>query len=155
MVDTPIRYTKEVVEIEEIEAVINQTVFSQFPAHIEVHLEPGRAVIGDAGVFITRVIGKAKRADENWLYLDVGVFNGLMESIGGIRYSFVVGSRARPKKWTIAGPSCDSFDVIARDVYLPEPNIGDIVVIPSAGAYTISYASEFNGFPIPETVLLE
>ncbi len=150
----PIRYTREVVDIESIEKMINETIFSQFPEDIEVHIEPGRAVVGEAGVFITRVIGKATRADENWLYIDVGVFNGLMESIGGIKYTMIVGSRAKPKRWIVAGPSCDSFDVIARDVLLPEPNIGDYLLIPSAGAYTISYASEFNGFPIPKTVLI-
>jgi ornithine decarboxylase len=150
----PIRYTREVVDIESIEKMINETIFSQFPEDIEVHIEPGRAVVGEAGVFITRVIGKATRSDENWLYIDVGVFNGLMESIGGIKYTMIVGSRAKPKRWIVAGPSCDSFDVIARDVLLPEPNIGDYLLIPSAGAYTISYASEFNGFPIPKTVLI-
>ncbi|HXW69503.1 MAG TPA: type III PLP-dependent enzyme, partial [Dissulfurispiraceae bacterium] len=92
--------------------------------------------------------------DENWLHIDVGVFNGLMESIGGIKYTYVVGSRSDKKKWTIAGPSCDSFDVIDRDVELPEPEIGNRILILSSGAYTISYASEFNGFSIPKTILV-
>jgi ornithine decarboxylase len=150
----PIRYTKDVVGVESIEKMINEAIFNQFPEEIEIHIEPGRAVVGEAGVFVTRVIGKARRMDENWLYIDIGVFNGLMESIGGIKYTMIVGSRAEPKRWTVAGPSCDSFDVIARDVLLPEPNIGDYLLIPSTGAYTISYASEFNGFPIPRTVLI-
>ncbi|HDO21268.1 MAG TPA: type III PLP-dependent enzyme, partial [Nitrospirae bacterium] len=90
----------------------------------------------------------------NWLYLDVGVFNGLMESVGGIKYRFLVDSRNEVKKWTVAGPSCDSFDVIDRDVDLPEPHVGDTVLILSCGAYTVSYASEFNGFPVPKTILI-
>jgi len=150
----PIRYTQDVVDIGSIEEKINQILKEKFPQDLEIHLEPGRAVVGDAGIFVTTVIGKARRGDENWLYIDAGVFNGLMESIGGIRYTYVVGSRARKKRWILAGPSCDSFDVIDRNVVLPEPSVGDHLLILSAGAYTISYASEFNGFPIPETILI-
>ncbi len=150
----PIRYTKEVIDIPAIEEMINRVLKKNFPEMPEIHIEPGRAVIGDAGIFVTSVIGKATRGDENWLYIDAGVFNGLMESIGGIKYTYVVGSRAAKKRWILAGPSCDSFDVIDREVLLPEPVVGDHLLILSAGAYTISYASEFNGFPIPKTILI-
>jgi ornithine decarboxylase len=150
----PINYKKKVVDIPSIEAKIDKAVRQNFPEDVQVFLEPGRPVVGDAGVFVSTVIGKAARGDENWLYIDVGVFNGLMESVGGIKYNYVVGSRGEPKKWTIAGPSCDSFDVIDREVMLPEPEIGNRILIPSAGAYTISYASEFNGFSIPKTILI-
>jgi len=54
----------------------------------------------------------------------------------------------------MAGPSCDSFDVIDKNVLLPEPEVGNLVLILSSGAYTISYASEFNGFSIPRTILI-
>ena len=106
---------------------------------------------------MTSVIGKATRGDEEWLYLDVGVFNGLMESVGGIKYSYIVESdkyTRHKKQWTVAGPSCDSFDIIDSNVLLPEPCIGDLVLILSSGAYTVSYASEFNGFSIPKTILI-
>lgn len=150
----PIRYTKDVINIESIEKTVNRLISEKFPPDLTVFIEPGRAIIGDAGVFVTSVIGKSRRADENWLYIDVGVFNGLMESIGGIKYSYVVGSRNEPRLWTIAGPSCDSFDVIDKGVLLPEPEVGNHLLILSAGAYTISYASEFNGFSIPKTILI-
>jgi ornithine decarboxylase len=150
----PIFYTKKVIDIEAIEKRVNTAIQQKFASDIEIFIEPGRAVVGDAGIFVSTIVGKAKRGDENWLYIDVGVFNGLMESIGGIRYKYIVGSRAESKRWTIAGPSCDSFDVIDRDIELPEPEIGNLILILSAGAYTISYASEFNGFPIPKTILI-
>jgi ornithine decarboxylase len=87
--------------------------------------------------------------------MDVGVFNGLMESVGGIRYTYLAeASGKRYKRWTLAGPSCDSFDVIDKNVSLPETDVGDLVLILSGGAYTLSYASEFNGFPLPRTVLI-
>ncbi|MCL4457490.1 MAG: type III PLP-dependent enzyme [Nitrospirae bacterium] len=150
----PIRYTKNVVNIETIEKKVDKVIFQKFPQDIEVFIEPGRAMVGDAGVFVSTVIGKTKRGDENWLHIDVGVFNGLMESVGGIKYTYVVGSRNDPMTWTIAGPSCDSFDVIDREVELPEPEVGNRILILSSGAYTISYASEFNGFSIPKTILI-
>jgi ornithine decarboxylase len=150
----PIHYTKNVVDVETIEKKIDRAIAKKFPKDIDVFIEPGRSVVGDAGVFVSTVIGKARRGDENWLYIDVGVFNGLMESIGGIKYVYVVGSRNEQEKWTIAGPSCDSFDVIDREVVLPEPEVGNRILILSSGAYTISYASEFNGFSIPKTILI-
>ncbi len=150
----PIRYTKTVVDVETIDKKIDAVLSQKFPREIDIFIEPGRAVIGDAGVFVSTVIGKARRGDENWLYIDVGVFNGLMESVGGIKYTYTVGSRSEPKRWTIAGPSCDSFDVIDREVELPEPEVGNRLLILSSGAYTVSYASEFNGFAIPKNILI-
>lgn len=150
----PIRYLKNVAEIETIEEKIDKAVREKFSDDVEIFIEPGRAVIGDAGIFVSTVTGKAVRGDENWLYIDVGVFNGLMESIGGIKYNYVVGSKNDPKLWTIAGPSCDSMDVIDKEVELPEPEPGNMILLPSTGAYTISYASEFNGFSIPRTILI-
>jgi len=153
----PIKYTKNVVSIEAIEKNVNNLIFERFPEDIEIHIEPGRAVVGDAGIFVSTVIGKAVRGDEDWVYIDVGVFNGLMESVGGIKYSYIVEGykQARSRKqWTIAGPSCDSFDVIDKNVSLPEPQVGNLMLILSSGAYTVSYASEFNGFSIPKTILI-
>lgn len=150
----PIPYTKSVVDIPSIEKNANRLIYEKFPRNTRVFIEPGRAVVGDAGIFVSRVIGKARRGDEDWLYLDVGVFNGLMESVGGIKYSYIVEGSREIKKWTLAGPSCDSFDVIDRDILLPEPQTGNLVLILSGGAYTISYASEFNGFAIPKTILI-
>lgn len=150
----PIRYTKNVVDIETIDKNVDKLIYEKFPKNTQIFIEPGRAVVGDAGVFVTRVIGKAKRADEDWLYIDVGVFNGLMESVGGIKYSYIVDGSKQIKKWTLAGPSCDSFDVIDKDIFLPEPEVGNLILILSSGAYTVSYASEFNGFSIPNTILI-
>jgi ornithine decarboxylase len=150
----PIRYTKNVVTINAINKNINKLISEKFPRKTRILIEPGRAVVGDSGVFVTKVIGKAKRGDENWLSIDVGVFNGLMESVGGIKYNYIVEGSKEKKLWTLAGPSCDSFDVIDKDILLPEPEVGNIALILSSGAYTISYASEFNGFSIPKTILI-
>ena len=57
-------------------------------------------------------------------------------------------------KWTVAGPSCDSFDVIAKDISLPELAVGDKLFITPGGAYTTAYASSFNGVQIPSVVVV-
>jgi ornithine decarboxylase len=151
----PINYTKVVADIDMIERNIASLIAEKFPPDTRIYLEPGRAVIGDAGILVSSVIGKARRRDENWLYIDVGVFNGMMESLGGIRYTYILEtSVGTERRWTIAGPSCDSFDVIDKNVSLPDPEIGAIVLILSSGAYTVSYASEFNGFAIPKNILI-
>jgi ornithine decarboxylase len=153
----PINYTRNVVQVEAIEKNINNLIYEKFPRDIKIFIEPGRAVVGDAGVFVATVIGKAQRADDNWLHIDVGVFNGLMESVGGIKYSYLVECSNRnkqKKKWFLAGPSCDSFDIIDKGLLLPEPEVGNLILIFSSGAYTTSYASEFNGFTIPKTILI-
>lgn len=153
----PIKYTKNVVDVDAIEKNADRLIREKFPRDVKILIEPGRAVVGDAGIFVTSVIGKANRGDDNYLYIDVGVFNGLMESVGGIKYSYIVETSRQTRykrKWTVAGPSCDSFDVIDKNVNLPEPEIGGLMLILSGGAYTISYASEFNGFSIPKTILI-
>lgn len=153
----PIKYTKDVVNIEEIEKNIDKLIRANFPPDVEVFIEPGRAIVGDAGIFVTSVIGKTLRTgDEHWLHLDVGVFNGLMESVGGIKYTYIQekGESSRRRDWTVSGPSCDSFDVIDKNVTFIEPEVGSLVLVLSSGAYTVSYASEFNGFSIPKTVLI-
>ncbi len=151
----PINYTKSVVGVDAIENSVDRIVREQFPEGTEVFIEPGRAMVGEAGVFVSSVIGKGRRGGEDWLHIDVGVFNGLMESIGGIRYSYVVEGPAGEKKtYSIGGPSCDSFDVMEKEVKLAEPEVGSLLLVLSAGAYTTSYASEFNGFPIPRTILI-
>lgn len=154
----PVSYTKGVVAIEAIERNIDRIISENFPPETEVLLEPGRAVVGDAGVMVSSVVGKALRGRERWVQLDVGVFNGLMESLGGIKYSYVSehsGTRARRRlAYTVAGPSCDSMDVMSTEVMLYEPEVGGLVLVLSAGAYSTAYASEFNGFPAPGTMLV-
>lgn len=150
----PINYTKCVIDIPTIEKRVNQILNENFPKDTQIFIEPGRSIVGDAGIFVSTVIGKASRGDENWLYIDVGVFSGLMESVGGIKYTYIVESNKAPKKWIVAGPTCDSFDVMDQSVELPEPEVGDRLIILASGAYTTSYASVFNGFSVPKTILI-
>jgi ornithine decarboxylase len=152
-------HTATIPTLEEIGAEVMAAVAENIPAtrDLMLVLEPGRGLVGESGRLLATVVGKAKRGSDLWLYLDVGVFNGLMETYEG----FPPVVRAlhdeveRPLvRCTLAGPSCDSCDVVARDVELPEVHIGERLVFYDTGAYTNEYAAAFNGFPIPEVIEL-
>jgi ornithine decarboxylase len=146
----PVDHLQPVPGLESIGAVVVCAIEELFPPDVVVSAEPGRGLVGPAGRLVASVIGKAERGGEKWLYLDVGVFNGLMETIEQFRYELRVEREGPPRRWTIAGPSCDSVDVLWADALLPELEVGDRVEILNAGAYTLSYASSFNGFPPPQ-----
>ncbi len=151
----PVRYMHEALRIEDIAYYVKGLLRKYFPTppH-ELQIEPGRGIVGDQGLMVVSVIGKAKRGEENWIYIDTGVFNGLAEALGGIRYPMYLEREGELKEWVVGGISCDSMDVIARKVYLPEPEVGDRMYLLSAGAYTTVYGAKFNGFPPPEIITL-
>jgi len=151
----PSLYRKPIPSVPAIEDVIRKSLARWFPRGVRLMIEPGRFLVGDAGVFVTRVIGKAQRQDGMWVLIDVGVFNGLAEALGGIRYEYRTLRDGSPSRCILAGPSCDGFDVIDRDVEMVEPEVGDIVLIRTAGAYTTVYAARFNGFPLPSVKVVE
>ena len=150
----PIKYTKAVPSTAEVASTVKDALRRLFPEGVDLVVEPGRLLVGEAGAIVASVIAKAKRTGEKWLYLDIGVFNGLMESTGGITYPVIAERSGDRTTWVLAGPSCDSVDMITAEIELPELEIGDRVYIMSAGAYTTAYASEFNGFPLPKTLLV-
>lgn len=124
-------------------------------ARPEIVIEPGRYLVGDAGLLRAQVLliaRKSRRASKRWVYLDAGRYNGLPETFGErIHYRIRTPLDGMPTgPVTLAGPTCDSTDVLyERAAYdLPlDLSIGDYVDFLSAGAYTASYASvEFNGF---------
>jgi ornithine decarboxylase len=124
--------------------------------------EPGRYLVAESSVLVSSVLGREERAGEEWLYLDVGVYNGLMETqqmLNEWEYPLWTSRPDHPTAarlpFTVAGPSCDSMDTMFLATPLPaDIGVGDQVMIGSAGAYTLSYASAFNGFPPPTPIFL-
>jgi ornithine decarboxylase len=119
-------------------------------------IEPGRALVAEAGAMVATVIGLAERAGRRWVHLDVGAFNGFMEALesGNLLRFPVTDSRgsALREPAHLTGPTCDSQDTIMFDVPLSvDLQVEDRVFLGTAGAYTTSYASDFNGFPVPRT----
>src|SRR6266566_5069344 len=122
----------------------------------ETIVEPGRGLVGNAGIIETEVVLIARRSPADpvrWVYLDIGKFHGLAETIEeSIRYPIrTTKDRDALAPCIIAGPTCDSVDVLYEKNPYPLPvslAIGDKVLIEAAGAYTTTYSSVgFNGYP--------
>lgn len=151
----PVRHVKPIPSIEKIGESVNAAI-ADLPDSIRIMAEPGRFLVSDSAYYVCRVVGTASRAGVRWIYLDAGVFGGLIEAHEGLQYEVYTDAESETEiPCTVAGPTCDSLDIICRDEMLPEDlEEGDYVYIPNAGAYTTAYASTFNGFPLPEVVVL-
>lgn len=154
----PARYGKRVPTIEQISAAITPAVDDLLPYRPGLlAVEPGRHLVAESAVMVAGVLGRGVRANENWIYLDVGAYNGLMETQQSVnQWDYPLWSSCSDHAFvphlpfTVTGPSCDSADTMFYGVALPSTiDVGDRLYIGSAGAYTLSYASTFNGFPIP------
>lgn len=142
---------------------INRYVDSYFGNSVpEIYLEPGRGLVGEAGILVSEVvlISKKSKPDlKRWIYTDVGIFNGLMETLGeAIKYPAYTDKSGPTGEVILAGPTCDSMDIMYEHFKYQLPlslEIGDRVYWFSTGAYTASYSSiEFNGFPPLKTYYL-
>lgn len=154
----PSRYAGDVPSIGEIGAMVLPAVAELLPYRPDLlAAEPGRHLVAEAAVMAVGVIGREVRAGEHWLFVDVGAYHGMMETIQvptGWDYplwSSVPGHGEVPTlPFTVTGPSCDSSDTMFYGAALPAGiDVGDVVYIGATGAYTLSYASSFNGFPPP------
>jgi ornithine decarboxylase len=151
----PVRHVKPIPSIEVIGAVVNEGL-KAFAEDVQVVAEPGRYLVSDAGYFVCRVLGTATRAGKRWMHWDAGLFGGVIESSEGLKYRIRTERSGPDVAWTVGGPTCDSVDIVMRDEPLPSDlQEGDFVYIKNAGAYTTAYASQFNGFPLPEVRVFE
>jgi ornithine decarboxylase len=156
----PGQYAGCVPPIEAYGSAIARSLARHFARHgPEIIVEPGRYLVADAGIIETEVVLVAQKSygdDTRWVYLDCGKFGGLAETMDeAIKYRLRTPGRCgRPTPVVLAGPTCDSADILYErcPCLLPaDLREGDRVQILSAGAYTSTYASVgFNGFaPLP------
>jgi diaminopimelate decarboxylase len=121
-------------------------------------LEPGRSLVGPAGVTLYRV-GAIKRASESTTYVavDGGMSDNPRPQLYGARYAALLANRADEPPvgaFTVAGRHCESGDVLIDRVELPEPRRGDLLAVPATGAYTLAMSSTYNAQPRPAAVLV-
>ncbi|MGH7153496.1 MAG: type III PLP-dependent enzyme, partial [Acetobacteraceae bacterium] len=151
----PIRYRDDVPEIDRFAGTIMGAMTQHFGNDLpEIVIEPGRFIVGDAGVVSSEVVLVSRRGDDavRWVYLDVGRFGGLAETEGeSIRYRITTphdGGAMGPV--AIAGPTCDGADIMYERANYRLPlalSSGDKVELHATGAYVSTYASRgFNGF---------
>ena len=152
----PTKYLKNVPSVKTYGTAIFKALRKHFGNRIpETIIEPGRGMVGNAGVIEAEVVLVSKKSEEDdvrWVYLDIGKFGGLAETMDeSIRYPIRTprdGDAMAP--CVLAGPTCDSADVLYEKQPYPLPvslEIGDKVLIEGTGAYTATYSSvAFNGF---------
>jgi ornithine decarboxylase len=152
----PIQHVKPIPQVEEIGEVINDSIkeYLGWVDGLRIFSEPGRSMVGNSGIMVSKVLLRSRKGTQNWIYLDVGVFHGLMETIENFRYEVVVEGKENHEtlSMTLAGPSCDSVDTIYDEVELPvDIDYEDLVYFINTGAYTLEYASpHFNGITPPK-----
>jgi ornithine decarboxylase len=152
----PARYRQAVPPLRVYADRIRHALAAHFGDRVpRIIVEPGRGLVGDAGVIETEIVLIARKGDadgRDWVFLDVGKFGGLAETADeAIEYTIASDRTGTLRPVILAGPTCDSLDILyerARYCLPDDVRIGDRLRILSAGAYTGSYASVgFNGFP--------
>lgn len=158
----PARYEDPVEGATEYAASVMQAVADRFGDVPYVMAEPGRGLVAEAGHIAAEVLLVSRKSPADmhrWVYLDIGMFSGLAETAGeAIRYQIDTPHDGELGACVLAGPSCDSADILYenRPVMLPLAlKGGDKVILRNCGAYTSSYSSiGFNGFPPLDVVVI-
>jgi diaminopimelate decarboxylase len=125
--------------------------------HPELWLEPGRSLVGRAGVTLYRVGSVKRLPGRTWVAIDGGMSDNPRPQLYDARYTALSATRAEEpvsEVVSVAGMHCESGDVLIDDVALPEPRRGDLLAVPATGAYTLAMASNYNGVGRPAAVLV-
>ncbi len=125
------------------------------PLGLTVVLEPGRVIVGNAGVLVTRVIRVKEGADRRFVIVDAGMNDLIRPALYKAQHTIEkVVETGEPTAVTVVGPVCESSDTFAKDVTLPTVAEGDLLVFRSAGAYGFVMSSNYNARPRAAEVLV-
>lgn len=129
---------------------------SRYFSNYRIIAEPGRVLSGPTMTLATKVMGRAFRNGAWWYYLDEGIYGSFSgKMFDHADYPMFMGRPGERYNSVLAGPTCDSIDVLYENISLPLLEIGDILVFESMGAYTVASACNFNGFPKAKIVVVE
>jgi ornithine decarboxylase len=154
----PVTYRETMPTVENVAAVVDE-VLGDRRDEFTLVAEPGRFLAADSMTLLTSVIGSAVRDGRQWHYLDGGIHgsysNVMAEDVHPpiLAMREIVDGVSGFQPVTLAGPTCDGADVVARDYPMPTLNVGDLVVSPMMGAHTAVTSSRFNG--VPATTIVE
>lgn len=130
--------------------------FSDIP--VRLIAEPGRGLCAETMTLVTRVLGKSIRGGLPWYIIDDGIYGSFSGKVfDHVDFPLIAenpfGLPTMP--CVVAGPTCDSSDVVSRDQLLPDLKIGDLLLVPTMGAYTNASACPFNGLPVAKIVAID
>ncbi|TFV92478.1 type III PLP-dependent enzyme [Blastococcus sp. CT_GayMR20] len=155
----PVPYDAAVPHLDSFVSAIAEEIRPLTRRGIQVISEPGRFVAAPAMLAVAGVVGVTRRGGMPWYYLDDGLYgsfsNVLSDHVHPTVYAYDAGLEERETLPSVlAGPTCDSTDVITTSAMLPAMEVGDLVVAPFMGAYTSVTACEFNGLPKATVVVV-
>lgn len=144
------------VNFERMAFEIRKQIRRLFDRKVQFIAEPGRFLVGPAGVLVTQVTGRAFRSNKNYYYLNDGVYGDFSGMVfDHCKYEFKTLRRGQTFLSALAGPTCDSFDTLSLDVEIPELYVGDVVYVKNIGAYSSASAvANFNGFRPAKIVMV-
>ncbi len=151
----PVNYTSAVLPIEQFCEPINAAL-NTLPETVQVLAEPGRFIVAECMTSVASVMGQADREGQTWYYLDDGIygsFSGILFDHGDYPLC-TLKPNAPTYSSVLAGPTCDSIDVIAENIMLPKLDNGDLIIGRMMGAYTSATATDFNFFKRAQTVVM-
>lgn len=125
---------------------------------IRIIAEPGRGLVADTMTLVTRVIGKSMRGGTRWYIIDDGLYGSFSgQMFDHVEYPILARNADERELFpsVLAGPTCDSTDVVSRDQMLPDLEIGELLLVPTMGAYTCASASNFNGLDMARIIGIE
>ena len=150
----PVVYRTSVPKLEDFCRVVSRGLSQMFPAGVRIIAEPGRCISGDSMTLVVRVIGRSVRNGVPWYFIDDGLYGAFSGKLfDHCDYELMPARRGPVRECVVAGPTCDSIDIVSRDQMLPDLEIGDLLIVPGMGAYTRASATSFNGFQPPVTVV--
>jgi diaminopimelate decarboxylase len=154
-----IRYTHEeqVPTVEEFVGPLVARLRERWPDDVQLVLEPGRSLVGRAGVTLYRVGVVKETGGIHYVAIDGGMSDNPRPQLYGSRYEALLANRADELAdgvFRIAGKHCESGDVLIDAAELPHPRRGDLLAVPATGAYTLAMGSTYNGVPRPAVILV-
>ncbi|MFA6599839.1 MAG: type III PLP-dependent enzyme [Candidatus Omnitrophota bacterium] len=143
------------INFERMAVQIRKQLKTLFRRNVQFIAEPGRFLVGPAGVLVTQVIGRTFRNNKNYYYVNDGVYQDFSGMIfDHCKYEFKTLRRGHKFLSALAGPTCDSLDTLALDAEIPELYVNDVVYVKNIGAYSCASAvPNFNGFPPAKIIL--
>ena len=152
----PVDYEQRGMDVDAFFATITQAL-SELPRELNVIAEPGRFLVAPAVTGIATISGKARRGDYQWYYLDDGIYGSYSGQLfDHVLYPLQITRDDGERESSIlAGPTCDSIDIIAEDIMLPALHEGDLVIGHMMGAYTHATATRFNSLTGAKVILVD
>nr|VFK53827.1 MAG: ornithine decarboxylase [Candidatus Kentron sp. TUN]VFK55365.1 MAG: ornithine decarboxylase [Candidatus Kentron sp. TUN] len=151
----PVSYKTPMMDLDSFCKPIREALSGYF-LDTEIIAEPGRVICATAASLIMRVTGKSRRQGMTWYYLDDGLYGTLSGIVfDKTNYEFQCLKTKNPEPCVLAGPTCDSFDIVAKNEFMPALEIEDIVLVHNIGAYSTAHTTRFNDIPTAKILMVE